>query len=35
LKDYIGELQEEIGRAEEDIRKKEASIAAAASIFKS
>jgi uncharacterized small protein (DUF1192 family) len=35
LKDYIGELQAEIARVEEDIKKKNASIAAAASIFKS
>ena len=35
LKDYIAELHEEVARAEEDIKKKNASIAAAASIFKS
>lgn len=35
LKDYIAELQTEIARVEEDIKKKNASIAAAASIFKS
>ena len=35
LKEYITELQGEIARVEEDIKKKNASIAAAASIFKS
>ncbi|MCC7305387.1 MAG: DUF1192 family protein [Alphaproteobacteria bacterium] len=35
IKEYIGELKEEIQRAEGDIAKKEASAAAAASIFKS
>ncbi len=35
MKDYIKELQEEIIRVEEDIKKKQASQAAAASIFKS
>ncbi len=34
MRDYIKELQEEIIRVEADITKKEASIAAAASIFK-
>lgn len=35
IEEYIGELKTEITRAEEDIKKKMASIAAAASIFKS
>lgn len=35
LEDYINELRAEISRAEEDIGKKKASQAAAASVFKS
>jgi uncharacterized small protein (DUF1192 family) len=35
LQEYIEELQAEIKRAEDDIRKKKASIDAAAAIFKS
>ena len=35
LKDYIEELKEEITRVEQDIVKKQASQAAAASVFKS
>lgn len=34
IEDYIAELKTEISRAEDDIKKKKASIAAAASIFK-
>ncbi len=34
IEEYIGELKTEVTRAEEDIKKKKTSIAAAASVFK-